>query len=79
MADAVGLAAELDEPPVVDEGTGEVVAEYEREWGSVPTDSSDPVPQLSVFATLRLAVGTAVGILDQNGTGRKPHVQHRTT
>ena len=64
---------------VVDEGTGEVVAEYEREWGSVPTDSSDPVPQLSVFATLRLAVGTAVGILDQNGTGRKPHVQHRTT
>ncbi|MDD6566532.1 MAG: IS21 family transposase [Olsenella sp.] len=64
---------------VVDEGTGEVVAEYEREWGSVPTDSSDPVPQLSVFATLRLAVGTAVVILDQNGTGRKPHVQHRTT
>ena len=31
---------------VVDEGTGEVVAEYEREWGSVPTDSSDPVLQL---------------------------------
>ncbi len=27
---------------VVDEGTGEVVAEHEREWGSVPTDSSDP-------------------------------------
>ena len=22
--------------------------------------------------------GTAVVILDQNGTGRKPHVQHRT-
>ena len=26
-----------------------------------------------------LRVGTAVVILDQNGTGRKPHVQHRTT
>ncbi len=34
---------------VVDEGTGEVVAEYEREWGSVPTDSSDPVPRLRLL------------------------------
>ena len=34
---------------VVDEGTGEVVAEYEREWGSVPTDSSDPVLQLRLL------------------------------
>ena len=27
----------------------------------------------------KLPIGTAVVILDQNGTGRKPHVQHRTT
>ena len=30
-------------------------------------------------STTDLPIGTAVGILDQNGTGRKPHVQHRTT
>ena len=32
----------------------------------------------SVSANLKLTTGTAVVILNQNGTGRKPHVQHRT-
>ena len=32
-----------------------------------------------VLMSIRLSpIGIAVGILDQNGTGRKPHVQHRT-
>lgn len=29
---------------------GEVVAEYEREWGDAPTDSADPLPRLKLLS-----------------------------
>jgi len=43
----VGLGA--SDVTLVDTTTGEVVATYDREWGSVPTSSADPTLQLKLL------------------------------
>jgi transposase len=45
----VNVALGAFEVSIADPRTGEVLASYEREWGSAPTDSADPALQLRLL------------------------------
>ena len=54
--------------------------DYVRMVAAGERDFCSALEEMTLILSMRnYPSGTAVVILDRNGTGRKPHVQHRTT